>query len=51
MIGLAISRGVLTREPDGRLGYEQAMIAAIAQDAQLVLHEQMRNSILQVVHR
>jgi glycerol-3-phosphate O-acyltransferase len=50
-IDLAISRNVLTREPDGKLAYKPAMLEAIAQDAQLVLHEQMRNSILQVVHR
>ena len=50
-IDLAISRNVLTREADGKLAYQPAMLEAIAQDAQLVLHEQMRNSILQVVHR
>ena len=50
-IDLAIARKVLTLEPDGKLAYQPAMLEAIAQDAQLVLHEQMRNSILQVVHR
>ena len=37
--------------PDGRLAFDGAMLEAIVRDAQLVLHEQMRNSILQVVHR
>jgi glycerol-3-phosphate O-acyltransferase len=50
-IDLARARGVLAEAPDGKLTYDRAMIEAIVQDAQLVLHEQMRNSILQVVHR
>jgi glycerol-3-phosphate O-acyltransferase len=50
-IDLARSRRVLTTGADGRLVYEPPMLEAIIQDAQLVLHEQMRNSILQVVHR
>ena len=36
---------------DGRLVFEPTMLEAVAPDAQLVLHEQIRNSILQVVHR
>jgi glycerol-3-phosphate O-acyltransferase len=50
-IDLARARGVLAEAPDGKLTYDRAMIEAIVEDAQLVLHEQMRNSILQVVHR
>jgi glycerol-3-phosphate O-acyltransferase len=50
-IDLAISRRVLTVGADGKLEFLPAMLEAIVQDAQLVLHEQMRNSILQVVHR
>ncbi len=44
-------RGVLEATADGRLAYEPVVLEAIASDAQLVLHEQIRNSILQVVHR
>ena len=50
-IDLAISRRVLSVGADGKLEFQPAMLEAILQDAQLVLHEQMRNSILQVVHR
>ena len=50
-IDLARSRGVLTQGPDGTIQFEPAMFEAIVRDAQLVLHEQIRNSILQVVHR
>ncbi len=50
-LDLARSRRVLEEGPDGRLTYEPAMLEAIVSDAQLVLHEQIRNSILQVVHR
>jgi glycerol-3-phosphate O-acyltransferase len=50
-IDLARSRGVLAEDADGRLIFEPAMLDAIVRDAQLVLHEQMRNSILQIVHR
>jgi glycerol-3-phosphate O-acyltransferase len=50
-INLARARNVLAQAPDGRLTFEPAMVEAIVQDAQLVLHEQIRNSILQVVHR
>jgi glycerol-3-phosphate O-acyltransferase len=50
-LDLARARQVVTRGPDGLLVFEPAMMQAIVQDAQLVLHEQMRNSILQVVHR
>ncbi|HQR24576.1 MAG TPA: hypothetical protein PK163_07290, partial [Steroidobacteraceae bacterium] len=50
-LDLARAREVLTAGPDGKLIFEPAMIEAIVQDAQLVLHEQIRNSILQIVHR
>ncbi|MFO1406280.1 MAG: glycerol-3-phosphate 1-O-acyltransferase PlsB [Steroidobacteraceae bacterium] len=50
-IDLAKARKVLATDPDGRLSFQPAMIEAIVQDAQLVLHEQIRNSILQIVHR
>ena len=50
-LDLLRSRGVLQTGADGRLTYELPVLEAIAADAQLVLHEQIRNSILQVVHR
>jgi glycerol-3-phosphate O-acyltransferase len=50
-IDLARSRKVLSQGPDGKLTFERVMLEAILSDAQLVLHEQIRNSILQVVHR
>jgi glycerol-3-phosphate O-acyltransferase len=45
------ARHVLTETEDGKLAFQSAMLEAIVADAQLVLHEQVRNSILQVVHR
>jgi glycerol-3-phosphate O-acyltransferase len=50
-LGQLRARKVLSANAEGRLVYEPAMLEAIASDAQLVLHEQIRNSILQVVHR
>jgi glycerol-3-phosphate O-acyltransferase len=50
-LDLLRSRRVLQNGADGRLTYQPRVLEAIAADAQLVLHEQMRNSILQVVHR
>ena len=50
-IDLLLARRVLVPTADGRLAYEPAMLEAILSDAQLVLHEQIQNSILQVVHR
>ena len=50
-LDLARSRNVIAQGPDGTIQFEPAMIEAIVRDAQLVLHEQIRNSILQVVHR
>ncbi|HEX6573042.1 MAG TPA: hypothetical protein VF055_13540, partial [Steroidobacteraceae bacterium] len=44
-------RDVLALGEDDRITFEPAVLHAIAADAQLVLHEQIRNSILQVVHR
>ena len=45
------ARGVLATGADGRLTYDEIVLEAILADARLVLHEQIRNSILQVVHR
>ena len=45
------ARKLLVPGADGRLAYEPAVLEAILADAQLVLHEQIQNSILQVVHR
>jgi glycerol-3-phosphate O-acyltransferase len=50
-LDLLRARGVLETGADGRLNYEVPVLDAVAADAQLVLHEQIRNSILQVVHR
>jgi glycerol-3-phosphate O-acyltransferase len=44
-------RDVLAIGDEQRLTFDPAVLQAIAADAQLVLHEQIRNSILQVVHR
>jgi glycerol-3-phosphate O-acyltransferase len=44
-------RHVLAVGPDERITFEPAVLGAVAADAQIVLHEQIRNSILQVVHR
>ena len=43
-------RGVLGINAEGRLTYTD-MLFAVADDAQLVLHEQIRNSVLQVTHK
>jgi glycerol-3-phosphate O-acyltransferase len=50
-LDLARTRKVLRMDDDGTIHFEPAMVEAILRDAQLVLHEQIRNSILQVVHR
>jgi glycerol-3-phosphate O-acyltransferase len=50
-LGQLRARKVVSANAEGKLVYEPAMLDAIASDAQLVLHEQIRNSILQVVHR
>jgi glycerol-3-phosphate O-acyltransferase len=43
-------RGVLGVNAEGRLTYTD-MLFAVADDAQLVLHEKIRNSVLQVTHQ
>jgi glycerol-3-phosphate O-acyltransferase len=50
-IALLRERQVLAVNEDDRLAFEPAMLEAIVADAQVVLNEQVRNSILQVVHR
>jgi glycerol-3-phosphate O-acyltransferase len=45
------SREVITLTDEERIAFDPAMIEAIVADAQTVLNEQVRNSILQVVHR
>jgi len=49
-LDLLRARAVLGVNAEGRLTYTDLLIA-VADDAQLVLHEQIRNSILQVTHR
>jgi glycerol-3-phosphate O-acyltransferase len=45
------SRNVVSEAAEGRLVFDAKVLEAVASDAQFVLHEQIRNSILQVVHR
>jgi glycerol-3-phosphate O-acyltransferase len=45
------ARGVLTLTEEERLGFDPEVLEAVVADAQTVLNEQVRNSILQVVHR
>jgi glycerol-3-phosphate O-acyltransferase len=49
-IDLLRARKVLTVNSEGRLTFTE-MLVAVAEDAQIVLHEQIRNSILQATHR
>ena len=49
-IDLLRARNVLGVSAEGRLTYTD-MLPAVADDAQLVLHEQIRNSVLQVTHQ
>jgi glycerol-3-phosphate O-acyltransferase len=49
-IDLLRARNVLGVNAEGRLTFTE-MLLAVADDAQLVLHEQIRNSVLQVTHR
>ena len=42
---------VLSVTDEDRLEFDAGMLEAIVSDAQMVLNEQVRNSILQVVHR
>jgi glycerol-3-phosphate O-acyltransferase len=48
-LGLLRRRGVIRADAEGRLQYDD-MLVRIADDAQLVLSEQLRHSILQVGH-
>ncbi len=48
-IDLLRSRGVIRNDGEGRLTYDEALLA-VAEDARIVLSEQIRNSILQVTH-
>lgn len=50
-IDLLRERNVVTNDAEGKLCYEAPILQAISADAHMVLHEQIRNSILQVVHR
>jgi glycerol-3-phosphate O-acyltransferase len=50
-LALLRDRKVLWVDAEGRLEFEAVMLEAIVSDAQMVLNEQVRNSILQVVHR
>ena len=48
-IELLRQRGVIRLDPEGRLVFDDALLS-VAQDARIVLSEQIRNSILQVTH-
>jgi len=48
-IELMRSRGVIRNDGEGRLTFDDPLLA-VAQDARIVLSEQIRNSILQVTH-
>jgi glycerol-3-phosphate O-acyltransferase len=48
-IELMRSRGVIRNDGEGRLSFDDPLLA-VAQDARVVLSEQIRNSILQVTH-
>ena len=48
-LGLLRRRGVIRADADGRLLFDE-VLSRIADDAQLVLSEKLRHSILQVVH-
>jgi glycerol-3-phosphate O-acyltransferase len=48
-IDLLRARGVVTLDEAGRLQFDDVLIR-VAADAQLVLSEQLRHSILQVTH-
>lgn len=49
-IDLLRARNVLGVNAEGRLTFTE-MLLAVSDDAELVLHEQIRNSVLQVTHR
>ena len=48
-IDLLRQRGVIRLDGEGLLTYDEAL-SAVAEDARVVLSEQIRNSILQVTH-
>ena len=48
-IGLLRARGVIHAGAGGRLEFDEVLVR-VAQDAQFVLSEQLRHSILQIVH-
>jgi glycerol-3-phosphate O-acyltransferase len=48
-IDLLRQLGVIRQDGEGRLSYDEALVA-VADDARVVLSEQIRNSILQVTH-
>jgi glycerol-3-phosphate O-acyltransferase len=48
-LDLLRQRGVIRLDGDGRLTYDEALLA-VAEDARVVLSEQIRSSILQVTH-
>jgi glycerol-3-phosphate O-acyltransferase len=48
-IGLLRARGVIHARAGGRLEFDEVLVL-VAQDAQFVLSEQLRHSILQIVH-
>ena len=48
-IELLRQREVIRQDGEGKLTYDAALMA-VAEDAQIVLSEQIRNSILQVTH-
>ena len=48
-IALLRVRGVIRAGADGRLEYDEVLVR-VAQDAQFVLSEQLRHSILQIMH-
>ena len=48
-IGLLRERGVIRSDAAGKLEFDEVLMR-VAQDAQLVLSEQLRHSILQVMH-
>ncbi|HUA89809.1 MAG TPA: hypothetical protein VL994_10255, partial [Steroidobacteraceae bacterium] len=48
-IGLLRERGVIRAGADGRLEFDE-VLSRVARDAQYVLSEQLRHSILQIMH-
>jgi glycerol-3-phosphate O-acyltransferase len=48
-LGLLRRRGVIRADGEGKLVFDDAL-SRIADDARLVLSEQIRHSVLQVVH-